>query len=164
MAKNPLEMLHTGAKDIPELSGDAALPLLNSRGEVSKIVRKFASDVINNGFSGEMTKDQFLKWAERRSKNLNYLFLGEWTEESDGFRRGVWNKPENLGSSLLVRMNLSGECRTAVQLFFMSLAAEVMRVMQENNDANKVKPVLDTMCNQAVNMLMGVEEGTFKTD
>ncbi len=161
---DPIEKLHTGVADIPELSGDESLPLLNSVEEVNKIVRSFLSDVIRNEFSGEMTKDQFMNWVIRRMKMLNYLFLGEYSDESNNYRRGVWNKPENLGAHILIHMGASSDCDTAVTFYLATTAKEAMDIMRDNelegeDAANKA---LDQLCNRMVAMLLGVDEGAIQ--
>lgn len=163
MSKDYIEKLHTEMSDIPELSSSDK-PLLNSIKEIDKIVRRFASEVIHNAFSGDMKKDEFLAWLERKTTLLNRLFLGEFTSDSDNYRRGVWNKPENLGHYLLLNMGASGECATAVQLLLMNFAGDVIKIMNANKEKGDkaVKNALDEACNEIRNKLMGVEIGVIE--
>lgn len=158
MTLNPLEKLHTVIEDIPELSGNTSWPILNSPAQVSKIVRKFASEVINNGFSGEMNKDQFVTWSQRQAKNLNHTFLNGRPYGDKNYRVGVWNKPENLGFYILKKLTLNGQCHTAVEFLFLIFINEVMTIMKRNEPKvdEAVKAELDRLCNQARDLLLGV--------
>ncbi len=137
------------------------LPALNSVHEVNKLVRKFASEVINSGFSGNMGKDQFVASVETRIKALNRLFLGEFSVEASLYHRGVWNTPENLGRYLLLTMKLQGESKNAVAMLFSRLGTEVMQTMRASGrrDDDEIKAALDALCNDARDMLLGLKNG-----
>lgn len=157
MSNRDLELLHTKMSDLPEFEDKDDKPLLNSVGVINKIVRAFASDVINHAFSGDMSRNQFVAWAERRTKKLGWLFLGVFTDESAKYRIGVWNRPENLGHHVLLEMGMSGNCSEAVSILFVNLAQDIIKTMREHEGKGEesVKPALDALCARTRDILLG---------
>lgn len=158
MSKDVLEKMHT---DMAEFSEDDDRPLLNSFESINPIVRKFASEVINNAFSGRMNGDQVEEWALTRSRRLGHLLFGENHPDADKYRRGVWNRPENLGTYLLLKMRISGECRKAVQFLLLNFAKEIIEIMNaaESKGEAVARREVDKAYERVVNLLLGVDSG-----
>ena len=163
MTQHPSKKSGSGIIGIAGLTEGNNLPALNSVHEVNKIVRRFASEVINSGFSGNMGQDQFVAAIETRIKALNRLFLGEFSVEASQYHRGVWNTPGNLGQYLLLTMNRQGDSKEAVSLLFSQLGTQVMQVMRTGarKSEDEVKAALEQACHDARDMLLGLKSDDF---
>ena len=134
-----------------------ALPPLNSAHEVNKIVRKFASDVIKNTFSGDMSRDQFVIWIAERVQSLSKLFLGEFTIEASQFHRGVWNTPDNLGHYLRDHLSQEPNNNETVTMLFNNLGRDVMKIVKNTQLTEETsKQQLETTCATARDLLLGL--------
>lgn len=166
---HPLYAAHTDASGtVGPAPGDKE-PWLNAVETAGLIVQAFAQEVVerfgadldNNGKpdAAEGDSGAFMRWLEPECDALNNLFLGGPLPPERDYKRGPWNHPDHLGSSIINNLGLpESEPRKAVRDAFMYLADQLTDIVLANTD----QPVeewgwqLTASCERLRNALLGI--------
>jgi hypothetical protein len=155
-----LYRLHTDMTGVQGLEIPEGKRWLNTFEEVDSIVRLFTSEYLRHlgTLSDTYTWEDLGRYVDTQAGNLNDLFLG-YPAEDPVYERGVWNTPAQLGHSMRIQTQISGEDRLAVRDAFVQHSLAVTDIVQSHKD----DPVevwgwkIDALIEDLASAIMGID-------
>lgn len=166
--KTVLEEMHSDVSGFHGLLATAERPWLNMLDEATSIVKNFTHEVLSkfSQIDGEAAKQAYDAWLKGECLRLNDLYLG-WVadEQIEGYTRGIWNTPAQLGHYISIARGSNSDQAHAVRDAFYSHAAEILDTATTHaNDGIedwgwKLEALMETLSNN----LLGLkdEDGDF---